>query len=304
MGYLSDTEVNMETEQTSQALSPKRGRLPIQLSQTEPDDLDNPPNKGLNLRSLGRTIQRQSLLIAGVATVVAGAAAFHALNIPSAYEGEFRLLVEPVTNEARIADPLTVTSTQGGVPARDTFTLDYPTQLQILQSPQQMDTIVQELRKRYPQQYPNFSAAELRSGLTVRRLVDPQAPEPTKIIQVTYRGGEPGLVQAVLDVTSEQFLQYSLDNRKSSFGQGIKFINDQLPEVQQRVSKIQDELQQLQQQYDIIDPAAQGGQLSGQINDIAVLQSDSQREWQEQKCSMTASNASYSYPPRKRLLRL
>jgi polysaccharide biosynthesis transport protein len=268
----------METEQTSQALLPKRGRLPIQ-PQAESDDLDNPPNKGLNLRSLGRTIQRQSLLIAGVATVVAGAAAFHALNIPPAYEGDFQLLVEPVTNEARLSDPLTVTRTEGGVPARDTFTIDYPTQLQILQSPERIDAITQEVQK----QYPNFSPAELRGGLTVERLVDERAPDPTKIIQITYRGADPGLVQKVLQVTADQFLQYSLDNRKSSYGQGIKFINDQLPEVQQRVSKIQDEIQQLQQQYDIIDPAAQGDQLSGQINDIATLQSDSQRELQEQK---------------------
>lgn len=270
----------METEQTSQALAPmKRGRLPIQPPPVESEDMDNPPNKGLNLRSLGRTIQRQSLLIAGVATVVAGAAAFHAMNLPKVYEGDFQLLVEPVTNEARIADPLTVARAEGGVPGRDIFTLDYPTQLQILQSPERLDAITQEVQK----QYPNFTTEELRTGLTVERLVDEKAPDPTKIIKITYLGPDAGLVQKVLQVTADQYLQYSLENRKTSYSQGIKFIENQLPEVQQRVSRIQDELQKLQQQYDLIDPATQGGELSGRINDIATQQLDSQRELQEQR---------------------
>lgn len=270
----------METEQTSQALAlSKRGRLPIQPSPTESEDLDNPPNRGLNLRSLGRTIQRQSLLIAGVATVVAGAAFLHATNLPNVYEGDFQLLVEPVTNEARIADPLTVSRTEGGVPGRDIFTLDYPTQLQILQSPEKLDAIAQEVQKNYP----SFTAAELRTGLTVERVVDTQSPDPTKIIQVTYSGSDAGLVQKVLQVTADKYLQYSLENRKTSYSQGIKFIEDQLPEVQQRVSRIQDELQQLQQQYDLINPEIQGGQISGQIDDISTLQIVSQRELQEQK---------------------
>ena len=269
----------METEQTSQALSPKRSRSLIQSPQIESDDLDNPPNKGLNLRSLGRTMQRQSLLIVGVATVVAGAAALNAINIPPSYQGDFQLLVEPVTNAARSVDPLTVTRTDGAVPGRDTFTLDYPTQLQILQNPQQLDSIAQEVQKKYP----DFSTEELRTGLTVERLVDQKAPDPTKIIKVIYRGGDPGRVQEVLQVTADQYLQYSLNNRKDSYSQGIKFIEDQLPEIQQRVSKVQDELQRLQQQYGLIDPVAQGGQISGQINAISTEQLASQRELKEQK---------------------
>ncbi|MBI4781985.1 MAG: polysaccharide biosynthesis tyrosine autokinase [Oscillatoriophycideae cyanobacterium NC_groundwater_1537_Pr4_S-0.65um_50_18] len=269
----------METEQTSQALSPKRSRLPIQLPQAETEDMDNPPNKGLNLRSLGRTIQRQSLLIAGVATVVAGAAALNAINIPPSYEGDFQLLVEPVTNAARSVDPVTVTRADGAVPGRDTFTLDYSTQLQILQSPQQLDAITQEVQKKYP----DFSYEELRAGLSVERLVSEDSPDPTKIIQITYQGDDPVRVQTVLQVTADRYLQYSLEDRKTSYSQGIKFIDDQLPEIQQRVSKIQDGLQQLQQQYDIIDPATQGGQISGQIEDISAQQLDSQRELREQR---------------------
>jgi uncharacterized protein involved in exopolysaccharide biosynthesis len=71
------------------------------------EDSDNPPNRGLNLRSLGRTLQRQALLIAGVTTAITVAAAWQAMRIPNIYQGDFQILVEPVSNEARAADPST-----------------------------------------------------------------------------------------------------------------------------------------------------------------------------------------------------
>jgi succinoglycan biosynthesis transport protein ExoP len=271
----------METEQTVQALAPStRGRPFVQSPAVEMDEADNLPNKGLNLRSLGRTVQRQALLIAGVATVVAVAASFQAMNISPNYEGEFRLLVEPVTNEARISDPLTVTrGADNGVPARDTFNLDYPTQIEILQSPGMLNSIVQDVQA----QRPDFSYEQLRAGLKVERLVPKNSTDATRIIQVTYRGSDPNLVQKVLKATSDRYLRYSLQDRKTRFGQGIKFIEGQLPEVQQRVSSIQDELQKLQQQYDLISPETQGGQLSEQINTITTQQLETQRDLQEQK---------------------
>lgn len=252
----------------------------MQSPSTDSEETDVSSNRGLNLRALGRTIQRQALLIAGVATATTALAIFQAMKIPLNYGGDFQLLVEPVTNEARIADPLTVTRTEGGVPGRDVFTLDYPTQIEILQSPEMLNSIVQQVKA----QYPDFSYVALRQGLAVERLVPEATPgDATRIIQVSFTGGDPGLVQEVLKVTADRFLQYSLEDRKSRFGEGIKFIEDQLPELQQRVRTIQDQLQRLQQQYNLIDPETQGGQLSEQINDITTLRLETDRELQEQR---------------------
>ncbi|WNZ25034.1 polysaccharide biosynthesis tyrosine autokinase [Leptolyngbya sp. NK1-12] len=276
----------MEIEQTTQASAAQasapmvRGRPVVQLAPPDVDDLDNAPNRGLNLRSLGRTIQRQALLIAGVATVVAVAAGFQAMKIRPVYEGNFQLLVEPVSNAARVTDPLTVTRTQGdNIPSGDVFTLDYSTQIEILQSPSMLTSIVQEVKT----QYPEFTYDQLRAGLKVQRLVPENAPDATRIIKVTYEDPNPELVQHVLKVTADRYLRYSLEERKTRFGEGIKFIDDQLPEAQQRVNSIQDELQRLQQQYDLISPASQGDQLSTNINEITTQQLATQRELQEQR---------------------
>ncbi|WP_088893733.1 GumC family protein [Leptolyngbya ohadii] len=270
----------METEQTVQSSAPSmRGRSIPPLPPVDLDEADVSPNRGINLRALGRTIQRQALLIAGVATVTTALAIFQAMKIPRSYEGDFQLLVEPVTNEARIADPLTVTRTEGGVPGRDVFTLDYATQIEILKSPEMLNSIVQQVKT----EYPDFSFVDLRQGLTVERLQPEGSPDATRIIKANFSGDDPGLVQKVLKVTANRFLQYSLEDRKSRFGEGIKFIEDQLPELQQRVTSLQDQLQRLQQQYNLLDPASQGSQLSGQVNDITSLRLETERQLQEQR---------------------
>ncbi|GAB4383325.1 MAG: polysaccharide biosynthesis tyrosine autokinase [Elainellaceae cyanobacterium] len=271
----------METEQTSQALAASaRGRTFVPPPSIDPDEIENSPGRGLNLRALGRTIQRQALLIAGVATLVAVGASYVAMREPPAYEGDFQLLVEPVTDAARVSDPSTVTRTDPG-PAGggDRGGLDYTTQIQILQSPGMLNRIVQDVQT----QYPDFTYEELRQGLTVERLAVENSPDPTRLLQVTYEGSDPGRVQKVLRVTADRYLEYSLEDRKTRYGQGISFIEDQLPAVEQRVDQIQDELQQLQQQNRLIDPDTQGGQLSEQTGEIAALELETNRALQEQR---------------------
>lgn len=271
----------MEIEQTAQAPAPLvRNRPVVQLAPSDLDELDTSPNRGLNLKSLGRTIQRQALLIAGIATIVAVAASYQAMRIRPVYRGNFQLQVEPITNAARAADPSTVTRTDGGgVPSIDAFRLDYPTQIEILQSPSRLDQIVQEVKAEYPQ----FTYEQLRQGLVVERLQRENTPDPTRIIQVTFEGQDPSLVQKVLQVTADNYLDYSLEERKTQYGEGIRFIDDQLPGAQQQVDRLQDQIQQLQQQYDLIDPEGQGGQLSETINTINTDQLTTDRELREQR---------------------
>ncbi len=272
----------METEQTSQALATSmRVRPPmLQPQPPDPEDMDNPPNRGLNLKSFGRTLQRQALLIAGVTTAITVAAAWQAMRIPDVYKGDFQILVEPVSNEARVSDPSNLTRNDtGGVPTQDSFSVDYATQLEILQSPTRLNQIAQEVQT----QFPEFTFDDLKAGLEVERLARENSPDPTKIIQVSFEGTDEALVQKVLKVAAARYLQYSLEERKTRSGEGIKFIEDQLPDVKQRVNNLQSELQRLQEQYDLVDPGTQSGQLSDRLNDITTQQLETQRELGEQR---------------------
>lgn len=268
----------METEQTQALTSSVRGRLPFQPA-VDSEEADSQSNQGLNLRALGRTVQRQALLIAGVATLVAVGASYLAMREPSTYQGDFQILVEPVTSQAQATDPFLVSRGRDELPNGARDGLDYTTQIQILLSPGILNEIVQDVQT----QFPDFSYEELQQGLTVQRLAVEGSADPTRIIQVAYAGEDPGRVQKVLRVAADRYLQYSLEDRKTRSSEGIKFIEDRLPAVQQRVNQIQDELQQLQEQNALIDPATQGGQLSDQIGEVTTLSLSTDRELQEQR---------------------
>ncbi|HAZ46724.1 MAG TPA: capsular biosynthesis protein [Cyanobacteria bacterium UBA11371] len=256
----------------------KDSRALQQLPSEDLEEFNAPPSKGLNLRPFLRTLQRQALLVTGVAGVVMVASLLTGGKEPPIYEGSFRLLVEPVTSEAKMSEPTTLTRSGGGLPDDRVFSLDYPTQLQILQSPGMLSAIAEQVQT----QNPKFSLNQLKEGLTVQRIGEDSFTK-TKIIEVIYKGENPKEVDLVLRKTAEKYLKYSLDERKTRISEGIKFIEDQLPELQNRVNQFQGQLQVLQQRYTLIDPKAQGSELFEQVRKIADEQLESQRQLQEHK---------------------
>jgi capsular exopolysaccharide synthesis family protein len=276
----------METEQGSQILSiSKRGRQLQELPSVDQEEFSAPPRKGLNLRPLLRTVQRKALLVVGIAGVVTVGAWYLTKSAPSVYEGNFRLLVEPVTNEARAVDPSSLTRANGDVPGEDNFELDYATQLEILKSPKMLTEILEQIRTKYP----DFKYEQLKQGLVVERFQseDPKITDPTKMLEVSFQGEVPEQVQFVLEVTANKYLKYSLDERKSRIGEGVKFIEDQLPALQKRVDNLQSQRQRLQQQYKLTDPNVQSEDLFTQIREISTQLRDAQSQLQEQKTLYT-----------------
>jgi capsular exopolysaccharide synthesis family protein len=276
----------METEQGSQILSiSKRGRQLQELPSVDQEEFSAPPKKGLNLRPLLRTVQRKALLVVGIAGVVTVGAWSLTKSAPPIYEGNFRLLVEPVTNEARAVDPSSLTRANGEVPGEDNFELDYATQLEILKGPKMLTEIVEQIHTKYPE----VSYNTLKQGLVVERYQseDPKITDPTKMLQVSFQGEDPKEVQFILEVTANKYLKYSLEERKSLIGEGVKFIEDQLPALQERVNKLQSQRQTLQQQYKLTDPNVQSADLFEQIREVSTQLRDAQSQLQEQRTLYT-----------------
>src|ERR687885_1059236 len=278
------TEVKMETEQVSPVLSiSKRGRQLQELPSIDKDEVSAPPQKKMNLRPLLRTVKRKALLIIGITGVVAvGAYLWSKSSIPRTYVGDFRLLVEPVTNEARTVDPSAITRGPGQqLPSQETSNLDYATQLEILRSPRVLSEIYEQVRSRYPK----LSYFIFQKSLVVQRYTGekPAEAERTKLLQVKYEAVDPKQVLFVLEVAAEKYLKYSLEERKTRIGEGVKFIDDQLPELQQRVDNLRSRLQMLQQQNKVSVPKTQGDELFAQVRKITSEQAEVQGQLQEQK---------------------
>lgn len=273
----------METEPVSQVLSiSKRGRQLQELPVQGQDEVSTAPQKGLNLRPLLRTVQRKAPVVIGIAGAVSfGTFIWANQTIPTTYRGDFQLLVEPVTTEGRYVQPGALTRGPGqAAPTNlDGSTLDYATQLEILRSPRMLSSIYEPVKKRYPDlKYFPFS-----KGITIERLTNDKSPEPTKIIKISFEAEDPKQVEFVLKIAAERFLKYSLEERKTRIDQGVKFIDDQLPDLDKRVAELQLQLQTLQQRGKLSDPKTQGDQIFTQVREVANLQAQTERDLAEQK---------------------
>ena len=271
----------MEREQDAHIVPiSNQSRQVQQFSVDEGEELSAQPQKALNLKPLLRTFQRKTLIIIGIIGLV-GAGVYYKISAgQKTYQGNFRMLVEPVTTEARIADPSALANRGegGGVPSRDFFSLDYPTQLEILQSPQMLSAIAKQVQKRYPKVTTDF----IKQGLVVVRVGENELTI-TKILEVRFIGRDPAIVESVLQETKKKYLKYSLDERKTRIGEGVKFIEDQLPGLNKRVNDLKSDLQMIQQRQKITDPKEQGAQLIEQVRTVESLELETQRLLQEQK---------------------
>ncbi len=270
----------MTIEQEAQALSLRNRKRNLESEQQTPvstDDFAELKKRGLDLRPVWRLIRRNLLLVAGVTTVVALVTFHSTLTSRRNYEGDFRLLVEPITSEAKLSDP-SVLARNGETSNTTAIAVDYPSLLQVLQSPGLLNKIVGQIRTRYP----DVTYESLSKDLVVQR-VGKDMTDSTKVIKVRYKGEDPEKVRFILTEIAKGYLKYSLEDRRTRIGEGVKFIDQQLPDLQQQVNDLAGNLQALQQRYKLSDPAAQVAELSKQAREIEAQKLDTQKELQEQR---------------------
>ncbi|WP_236721391.1 tyrosine-protein kinase domain-containing protein [Trichormus sp. NMC-1] len=207
---------------------------------------------GLNIGRLFAVIRRRILIIGIGTTTIACASIGFALNSPPMYISKFELLTEPVTAEDKVA--------------RDNRQEDYnkvdETKLKILQSPKLMSPITQEVQMYYP----GSSAPQLKIKLLPN----------TQILEVSYQDSNPEKVLFVLNKASESYLQYSLEERQTNTKLAIKFVEEQLPQMLNRVENLQSQLQAFRQKYGLINAEVQSQQLANQLDQIVQKQLDNE----------------------------
>lgn len=217
-----------------------------QLNAQQEEDMD--------LRNLLSVFKRRAWVIAGVATMVMALVTTKALQQQKIYEGQFRVLVEPVNADQDFTDLPSILGEQ----AIGKSGLDYETQVQVLRSPELIEPVAEQLS----QTYPDIDYLTLLNNLKITRLGE------TKILEVSYAGPNPVQIQVILDQLSKTYLKYSLEERQTNLRQGINFVENQLPNLQTQVDTIQDQLESFRRQYDFITPELQSSQLSRQTTEL------------------------------------
>jgi capsular exopolysaccharide synthesis family protein len=214
--------------------------------------LDQDQEGGLRLGRFWAALKRHTLLIAGITTLTASAAVLKAVTDEPTYSSSFELLTPPASLETRIISTLNPETLSGEDMSNQGLN---SAKLKILTSPRVMEPIVEELQQTYP-------------GLSYRQLVGNLriSPDQTNnILTVSFRGDNSQQVIDVLEVVSEAYVRYSLEDRRNDIYRGIDFVDEQLPIVRERVEELETELEQLRQSSNLIDPLAQGENLTQQL---------------------------------------
>jgi capsular exopolysaccharide synthesis family protein len=224
----------------------------IYTNSVEGVSLEQDQEGGLRLDRFWAALKRHTLLIAGITTLTASAAVLKAVTDEPTYSSGFELLTPAGSLETRIISTLNP-ETLSREDLRNQ-SLD-GAKLKILTSPRVMEPILEELQQKYPE----FSYGQLVGNLSI-------SPDQTNnILTVSYRGDNPEQVIDVLEVVSEAFVRYSLEDRQNDIYRGIDFVDEQLPIVRGRVEELEAELEQLRQSSNLIDPLAQGENLTQQL---------------------------------------
>ncbi|MGL5060315.1 MAG: GumC family protein [Microcoleus sp.] len=230
--------------------------------------------------------QRRSLVVIGVAAAVTTGVFSWTLTQRNQYEGRFQLLVEPaVTQNILPKIPSSALKQQPTPAAPETPTIDYESQIQILQSPQVMAPIIKELQGKYQEinynylfnQKPDNFPFSPESRLSVNRFKN------TKIIEVRYRDFDPKKIQFVLEKVAVGFRNYSVQDTRGETAKSLDFVKSQIPNQKKRQQALQTEIQKLRQQYNFIDPQIQTQQLAQQISQIQAQRLDAQTQLNQQK---------------------
>ncbi|MBP0028080.1 polysaccharide biosynthesis tyrosine autokinase [Roseofilum sp. Guam] len=230
-------------------------------------DREDQESSDLNFNWVLAVFRRRLPIMAVVAfgvTVLAGILIVkESRQVIPVYQGSFRLLVEPVTAESRVARLSLLSQETEDVVQQGRFNIslvDYESLIRVLSSPQVVDPLLKKINNKYP----NMTYNGLLGNLSTTRVTYEKdaKTEGTSLIRVGYRSSDPEKIEFILDILSEGYIDYSIRERKASIQQGIEFIKSELPEQKNRVNLLQDRIQLLREKYDIIEPISQSQQLS------------------------------------------
>jgi polysaccharide biosynthesis transport protein len=188
-----------------------------------------------------------------------------ALLKPLSYKSSMQLLVE--SNYRGKAEEVDNSSGQQFIDsnlAKDEA--DNATQLNLMRSSRLLQKVVDLLKPEYPE----LTIKDIKGTLTVSQVVEEGkgGKVNTKIFEVAYSSDDPVMAQKVLEATKRVYQDYNLEQQKLRLSKGLSFVNEQLPQVQNRLNQASANLQLFRKENDLIDPEVKSKALVEALNSV------------------------------------
>jgi len=215
-----------------------------------------------NLASLLRTIKRRQGLFLFSFAIVTGALAINTLRqriFSPVYQGGFQMQI------SNPLEPRGNSSGSGSVEAiaRSNFNPDVASLVVLLRSPMLLREVAEKEA---------VGIGQLTGNLSI------SASDPTvqNILNVTLKWPDPNKGRLLLKQLSQIYTRFSLTQRQAALDSGIKFLDRQAPEIQQRVNRLQNEMLRFRERNKNLDPAENAkailGAREGLVQQLRALQ--------------------------------
>ncbi|MBM0741084.1 polysaccharide biosynthesis tyrosine autokinase [Phormidium sp. CLA17] len=139
--------------------------------------------------------------------------------------------------------------------------VDTATQINVMQSSELLRRAMVLLRSDYPDINPDDpnSVAGFKGTIDITQITQRTGKEnvATKIFQIVHNGNDPVETQKALEALKKVYLDYNLEQQKLRLTKGLAFVNEQLPQVKNKMQQAESALKQFRQNQELIDPDLQ-----------------------------------------------
>jgi polysaccharide biosynthesis transport protein len=171
--------------------------------------------------------------------------------------------------------------------------IDYATQLKVLKSSEVLNRVVEKLGYEIAGVNTAQVVQGLRGSLAVSQLANEDGSSKsktqaeTKIVQVVYSGTSPTETKRVLEAIQEVYLKYNLEQQEKRLKNGLNFINRQIPQARNDLTKTEATLTELSEKYNLISPEQEAIALKENIRQIAQERENLQAQQSQTKGNYT-----------------
>lgn len=221
---------------------------------------------GVGIKGLVRVLQRRRRIFLATTvavTLVAGLwTVYRRINSP-VFLGGFSLLISDPISESGGASGEAGSGAIASV-ARNVSRNDVPTLIRVLESPTVLEPVFTDLQRRHPdQRLPQVNVSLVSA--------DPTQKNPilaSGVLAVQARGGSQELVNETLQLTEKAYLSWALQQRREKLTEGVKFLDEQAPELQARSSALQGELERFRTSNNVLAPETEAAAVRSQAEQL------------------------------------
>lgn len=218
------------------------------------------PRKNVNIRQLFTIIYRRIWLVLGVTSLVMSVATILSIVVKPMRESSMQILVSSKIDES------TKTSNHqnnfnNGLTDSTNKIIDYTAPLQLMRSqkiitravkmlsPLYPDITVEEIKGEKRGKAP-LTITQLQKGVGINKL-------SSQVFEVSFKDKNPVKAQKVVEALQIVYQNFSQEREQERLSKELVFLNEKLPEIQEKLVQSETNLQRFRKKHNIIDPQAQ-----------------------------------------------